>query len=61
MINCTLSMISETGKYLYNGTQHTHCEEWSYQFVQINAILQLMLDIVLEILHLVPMRINHLA
>ena len=62
-INGTLSMISETGKYLYNGEalEHTHCEEWLYQFVQINAILQLMLDIVLEILHLVPMRINHLA
>ena len=45
------SMISETRMYLFNGTrlEHTYCLEWLYQFVQIIAILQSMLDIILDV------------
>lgn len=45
----------------YDEKTHTICEEYLFIFVCANAIFQLILDIMLESLRLIPTRINHLA
>jgi len=40
---------------------HSKLDEKFMLFVAINAIIQLFLDIIIEILKLVPLRINHLS